>query len=169
VSVAGAGPPAPGDVHSGARPFGCDHGRLSDESITVRIATHNDLDAVLKLWESARSEHAVSADRPEAVGRLLETDAESLLVAESDGSVVGVMIAAWDGWRGNMYRLAIDPRHRRRGIGRRLVDAGEKSLRARGARRVTALVAFDDDRAGGFWDAVGYPPDQEIGRRVRNI
>ncbi|HEX7244323.1 MAG TPA: hypothetical protein VF245_02005 [Solirubrobacterales bacterium] len=42
-------------------------------------------------------------------------------------------------------------------------------LRDRGARRVTALVAFEDERAGGFWEAVGYPRDREIGRRVRNL
>lgn len=34
---------------------------------------------------------------------------------------------------------------------------------------VTALVAFEDQAAGSFWDAAGYPQDAEIGRRVRNI
>ena len=42
-------------------------------------------------------------------------------------------------------------------------------MRALGAPRVTALVAFDDADAGGFWDAAGYPRDPEIGRRVRTI
>jgi ribosomal protein S18 acetylase RimI-like enzyme len=37
---------------------------------------------------------------------------------------VGTLVAAWDGWRGNMYRLAVLPEHRRAGIGRELVDAG---------------------------------------------
>jgi hypothetical protein len=36
-----------------------------------------------------------------------------------------------------------------------------------GARRVTALVAHE--HAGAFWTALGYPPDQEIGRHVRNL
>jgi len=49
------------------------------------------------------------------------------------------------------------------------VQAGEESLRRRGAQRVTALVAFDDRVAAGFWDAVGYPTDRQIGRRVRNL
>jgi len=34
---------------------------------------------------------------------------------------------------------------------------------------VTALVAFEDEAAGGFWDAAGYPPDEAIDRRVRNL
>jgi ribosomal protein S18 acetylase RimI-like enzyme len=38
-------------------------------------------------------------------------------VAEGDGEIVGALIAAWDGWRGNMYRLAVREGHRREGIG----------------------------------------------------
>jgi ribosomal protein S18 acetylase RimI-like enzyme len=148
---------------------GWHHGRLTDDSIMIRVATVADIDAVLGLWEVARTEHAATEDRPEAVQRLLATDAEALLVAERDGSLVGAVIGAWDGWRGNIYRLAIDPAHRRRGIGTRLVSAAEASLYERGARRVTALVAFEDERAGAFWDEAGYPADSAIGRRVRNL
>lgn len=135
--------------------------------MTVRPARQEDLDAVLALWGGARSAHAVTEDTPERVAALLEHDA--LLVAEVDGDVVGAVIAAFDGWRGNFYRLAVAPAVRRRGIGAQLVAAGEAHLRAAGAPRVTALVAFDDDVARGFWAAVGYDADHEIGRMVRSI
>ncbi len=68
-----------------------------------------------------------------------------------------------------MYRLAVREDHRREGIGIALTRAGEEYLRGRGAHRITALVAFDDDAAGAFWDSAGYPHDREIGRRVRNL
>jgi ribosomal protein S18 acetylase RimI-like enzyme len=68
-----------------------------------------------------------------------------------------------------MYRLAVRDDHRRQGIGLALTRAGEGYLRRRGARRVTALVAFEDEVAGEFWESAGYPRDQEIGRRVRNL
>lgn len=93
----------------------------------------------------------------------------ALLVAERRGEIVGALIAGWDGWRGNMYRLAVSREHRREGIGIALTRAGEEYLLGCGVRRVTALVAFDDEVAGAFWEAAGYPRDQEIGRRVRNL
>ena len=68
-----------------------------------------------------------------------------------------------------MYRLAVRDGDRREGIGLALTRAGENHLRERGARRVTALVANEDEVAAGFWESAGYPRDREIGRRVRNL
>ena len=122
---------------------------------------------MLELWAAARSSHAVTPDEPSAVEGLLQDG--SLLVAVRKGAVLGALIAAWDGWRGNMYRLAVVPEERRSGIGRTLVEAGEAALRARGAKRVTALVAKDDEVACGLWLAAGYENDERIGRFVRNL
>jgi ribosomal protein S18 acetylase RimI-like enzyme len=121
------------------------------------------------LWAQARSEHASTADRRDDVERLIADSPAALLVAERDGEIVGALIAAWDGWRGNMYRLAVRDGHRRQGIGLALTRAGEEYLRGCGARRITALVAFDDERAGAFWESADYPRDRVIGRRVRNL
>jgi ribosomal protein S18 acetylase RimI-like enzyme len=143
--------------------------RLSAPDVQVRRAGASDAPGVLSLWDESRSGHASISDRVEDLERLVADSPAALLVAERDGEIVGALIAAWDGWRGNMYRLAIRHDCRREGIGIELTRAGEEYLRGRGARRVTALVAFDDEVAGGFWDAAGYPRDEEIGRRVRNL
>lgn len=142
---------------------------MSGERVDVRRCRQDDVAAVLELWRGARSGHASTADRVEDVERLVADSPAALFVAERDGEVVGALIAAWDGWRGNMYRLAVRDGDRREGIGLALTRAGEDYLRRCGARRVTALVAFDDEAAAGFWDSAGYPLDREIGRRVRNL
>ncbi len=135
----------------------------------MRHAVVGDASAVLDLWAASRSGHASTADRREDVERLVADSPAALLVAERGGEIVGVLIAAWDGWRGNMYRLAVHEEQRRLGIGLALTRAGEEYLQQRGARRITALVANDDEVAGGFWESAGYPFDHEIGRRVRNL
>jgi ribosomal protein S18 acetylase RimI-like enzyme len=142
---------------------------LPAQETKVRLGQAPDLPKVLTLWETARSGHASTPDRVEDLERLIGDSPAALLVAERDGEIVGALIAAWDGWRGNMYRLAVQGDCRRQGIGLGLTRAGEEYLRSCGACRITALVAFDDDDAGGFWNSAGYPQDEEIGRRVRNI
>ena len=124
---------------------------------------------VLGLWAEARSGHASTPDRAEDVERLVDEYPTALLVAEREGEIVGALIAAWDGWRGNMYRLVVREGCRRQGIGIALTRAGEEHLRGCGACRVTALVAFEGEAAGAFWESAGYPMDREIGRRVRNL
>lgn len=124
---------------------------------------------MLELWQQARSEHASTADRLEDVERLIGESPAALLVAERNGEILGALIAAWDGWRGNMYRLAVREGSRRQGIGLALARAGEDYLRRCGAHRITALVAFGDETAASFWEQAGYPIDQKIGRRVRNL
>lgn len=135
----------------------------------VRECREQEMSAVLDLWQQARSEHASTSDRIPDVQRLISQAPGSLLVADADGVIVGALIAAWDGWRGNMYRLAVRREDRRRGIGLALVRAGEEHLRRQGASRITALVAYQDEVAAAFWESAGYPQDREIGRRVRNL
>lgn len=135
----------------------------------MRRCSHDDVGAVLELWELARSGHASTPDHREDIERLVEDSPAALLVAEAAGQIVGAVIAAWDGWRGNIYRLAVHAGYRRQGIGTQLTEAAENYLRSCGVHRVTALVAYDDRPVGSFWDAAGYPKDAEIGRRVRNI
>jgi ribosomal protein S18 acetylase RimI-like enzyme len=142
---------------------------LAIDRVVIRSGSRADIDDVLALWELARSEHAVTPDRAEDVERLCDEDSGAVQVAEHKGEIIGVVIAAWDGWRGNLYRLAVHPRHRRIGIAAELVQAGEAHLERKGARRVTALVAHDDLGTGAFWDAAGYPTDQNMGRRVKNL
>lgn len=142
---------------------------MSERDFVVRVCRPGEGSVVLELWQEARSEHASTVDRLEDVQQLLSTVAGSLLVADADGVIVGALIAAWDGWRGNMYRLAVRFEHRRRGIGLALVRAGEEHLRRQGARRITALVGYEDEVASAFWGSAGYPQDHEIGRRVRNL
>jgi ribosomal protein S18 acetylase RimI-like enzyme len=142
---------------------------VSANGAQVRAAECADVTAILALWADGRSGHASFPDSAESVERLLADRPDALLVAELDGIVVGALIAASDGWRGNMYRLAVAPAHRRRGIAQLLVREGERGLRERGIARITALVARDDEAARGFWAAAGYGDDREIGRFVRNV
>src|SRR3954453_16977124 len=135
--------------------------------VTIRVARETDVRAVLALWEAARSPAASTPDDHAGVARLIEDTGDALLVAEHAGRIVGALVAAWDGWRGNMYRLAVLPGFRRRAIARRLVGAGGERLRAKGAVRVTALVAHDEAEATGLWRAVGYERDEDVVRFVR--
>jgi ribosomal protein S18 acetylase RimI-like enzyme len=134
--------------------------------LTIRSATEQDVESVLCLWEASGGPPTIT-DTHEGLSTLLAGDSEALLLAEHDGAVVGSLIAAWDGWRGSFYRLAVHPDRRREGIATVLLREGDHRLRARGAVRLTAIVAENDPVAIGFWQATGYARQRDRVRFVR--
>ncbi len=123
---------------------------------------------MLELWQKSRDWTAKTDERA-GLAALIEREREALLVAELDGRLVGSLIAAWDGWRGNMYRLTVEPSWRRRGIAGRLITTGEERLRALGARRISALVWREDGPAVLTWLSAGYEAGEATGQFVKTI
>ena len=117
----------------------------------IRPATADDVTGVLAFWDAAAQ--PTSTDSVEVLTNLVGHDPGALIVAEADGAIVGTVIAGWDGWRGSIYRLAVDPAQRRTGLGSSLLRAAEARLASVGARRLHAIVVESNDNAVAFWDA----------------
>ena len=100
---------------------------------------------------------------------MIREPAASLLVATIDNQIVGSVIGGWDGWRGNIYRLAVTPEFRRKGIARLLVAEISRELIAKGATRLAALVEHEHQWAMDFWDSasdLGYQRDPKFARYI---
>ncbi len=126
---------------------------------------------MLELWARAGASPTLT-DTPEVLAQLLESTQSVLLLAEIDGGLAGTVIGGWDGWRGNIYRLAVVPEYRRRGVASALMREVDAALAAMGARRITALVERDHPWAVGFWNALeraGYRYDPTMTRYVKNF
>src|SRR6266511_5989412 len=85
--------------------------------LSIRTATDNDIPDVLELWRDAGTAPSATDD-PDGLSVLIASHPDALLLAERGGTFVGVLVATLDGWRGNMYRLAVVPAHRRGGVAR---------------------------------------------------
>ena len=83
-------------------------------SLSIRACRLEDRDGVLELWRQADATPGVT-DTPDDLRRAVAESPAHVLVAEVGGHVIGSIIGTFDGWRGNIYRLAVHPDYRRRG------------------------------------------------------
>lgn len=71
----------------------------------IRTAGAGDLPAILELWQRAGTEPGHTDDLG-SLTKLIAHDPGAVLVAAEEATIAGSVIAAWDGWRGTIYRLA---------------------------------------------------------------
>ncbi|MGH3314266.1 MAG: GNAT family N-acetyltransferase [Streptomyces sp.] len=138
------------------------------DDLAIRAATDADLDRVLAFWKTAAEGTSISDDT-DGVAVLVARDPEALLLAERNGELAGTVIAAFDGWRCHLYRLAVDPRQRRQGVATALLTAAEQRFAEVGGRRADAMVLDRNASGRGAWSAAGYASEPQWSRWVKHL
>jgi ribosomal protein S18 acetylase RimI-like enzyme len=135
----------------------------------LRTASPEDAGDLVALWREAAENSGRPPDTADAVTALLGRDPEAVILAEHDGVLIGSVIAGWDGWRYHLYRLAVRPGWRRRGVGAALLSAAERRLWDLGATRIDAMVLDDNDLGQNLWRASGYRRQDDWRRWVKML
>jgi ribosomal protein S18 acetylase RimI-like enzyme len=89
--------------------------------------------------------------------RSAESGGQAMFLAWDDGQPVGIAGAFRDdGGIWNIVAMWVDPRHRREGIGRALLDAVTAHVRAQGATKVVLGVTEGNDAARALYERYGF-------------
>ena len=131
---------------------------FSIQDILIRpFSFPEDYDEVYALWAKAGDGiHLRVSDEANEIEKKIARDPDLFLLAEMDGTIIGSIMGGFDGRRGMMYHLAVASEYRRNGIGNLLVDALEKSLKAKGCIRYYLLVTKDNKEATSFYQSRGW-------------
>jgi len=138
------------------------------DAMHIRPFDEADTDAVIALWEASGLLRPWNDPRRD-IQRKLEVQRELFLVGEADGRIVAAAMAGYEGHRGWVNYLAVDPGTRGKGYGRELMAHIERVLEANGCPKVNLQVRADNTEAIDFYRALGYEVDAAISMGKRLI
>lgn len=138
--------------------------------INIRIMSINDYDDIYNLWINTPGMGLNSTDDSrEGIEKYIKRNPTSSFVAESDGKIIGVIMAGHDGRRGFIHHTAVLPDYRNQGIAKKLVNSAIDALEKEGINKV-ALVAFKKNEIGNkFWRDIGFTDRSDLIYRNKNI
>jgi ribosomal protein S18 acetylase RimI-like enzyme len=134
---------------------------------TLRQYRPEDEREVVELWIRCGLVRPQNDPRKD-IARKLQVRPEFFRVGVCAGKIVATIMVGYEGHRGWINYLAVDPGCRRRGYGRQLMNEAERLLRAEGCPKINLQVRKANTEVLAFYSAIGYVPDDvvSLGRRL---
>ncbi len=133
----------------------------------IRPFAKSDEVAVIRLWERCELTRPWN-DPHRDIRRKLAVRPDLFLVGAISGEVVGSVMVGYDGHRGWINYLAVDPDYRKRGLGRLLMAEAELRLLREGCPKVNLQVRATNPEVVAFYRGLGYQVEERIslGKRL---
>jgi ribosomal protein S18 acetylase RimI-like enzyme len=139
------------------------------QTVEIRPFRPSDEEHVIALWSRCGLARAWNDPRKD-IARKEREHPELFLVALSGATLVASVMAGYDGHRGWMNYLAVDPERQRTGLGRAMVQEAEHRLRALGCAKINLQIRRDNVQAAEFYSRLGYSEDDVVsfGKRLES-
>jgi ribosomal protein S18 acetylase RimI-like enzyme len=124
-------------------------------SFTVRPIEDADIDPVVQLWTEAGVTRPWNDPRRD-IELCRKSSHSTILIGLHAGAIVATVQVGEDGHRGWVYYVAVLPELQGSGMGRRIMQAAEDWLRARGIWKLNLLVRADNLKVIEFYQRLGY-------------
>lgn len=127
----------------------------SQDALSIRAMRGGEEQTVIDLWQKAGLNRPYNNPGRDVALARQGPSSEILVGLEGEGIRASVLVG-YDGHRGCVYYLAVDPETQGSGFGRQMMDAAEAWLRERGVWKLNLMVRETNAKVHGFYEALGY-------------
>ena len=132
----------------------------------IRTFEDGDEPAVVALWARCGLMRPWN-DPHRDIARKCAFQRDLFLVGTIDGTVVAAVMGGYDGHRGWINYLAVDPDQRRGGLGRQLMDDVRRRLQGLGCAKINLQIRRDNLEALAFYGRLGFVEDAVVSLGLR--
>lgn len=111
---------------------------------------------VVELWQQVFGYETAHNEPNLAISKKIAINDGLFFVAVEGKEVIGTIMAGYDGHRGWLYSVAVDPKKRLSGLGRALVQHAERALADLGCMKVNLQLLATNEATAAFYKSVGY-------------
>ena len=134
---------------------------MSEEQYIIRPFKLEDKNSVVELWKICRLTRPWNNPEKD-IERKLNVQSEMFLVLEIQGSIIGSVMAAYDGHRGVINYLAVHPSYQKKGYGKILMAHVEHELLNKGCPKINLLVRSDNLNVKRFYKGLHYDEQDDV-------
>ncbi len=131
---------------------------------SIREMSIGDYENTIVLLRDAEGVRLRAVDSREGVERYLRRNAGLSFVAEDGDRIIGCIMCGHDGRRGYLQHLLVSSAHRRKGIGKALVERCLEKLKQLGISKAHIDVLTSNEAAASFWKKRGWQKREDIYR-----
>lgn len=132
------------------------------DQLFIRSFQISDEPDVIDLWH--RCNLVVPQNDPKKdIKMKLQIQPELFLVGAISDRIVSTVMSGYDGHRGWLYYLAVDPDFQKHGIGRLMVEKTEIKLRKLGCPKINLQVRNSNKAVIAFYEHIGFGNDDVLG------
>lgn len=130
---------------------------MNSQGVSIRQFEPEDYESIITLWTVANLPvRPKGRDSYERIMDQVKNKNTILLVAESNGKIIGTVLGTHDGRKGWINRLVVDAEFRRRNIAQRLVREVEKWIEGNGLEVFACVIEGDNTTSMEFFKKLGY-------------
>ena len=140
---------------------------MQDQIMEIRIFEEKDREAVIKLWQTC--DLTRSWNNPDKdIDRKTQFQSGLFFVGEVGEQIIASAMAGYDGHRGSVFYLAVNPDYQGHGYGQELMVHIENSLINLGCPKINVVVRSTNDHVLGFYNNMAYVADDvvSVGKRL---
>ena len=110
---------------------------------------------VIDLWKKCNLIKSWN-DPNKDIDRKLKVNDSLFLIVEFNKVIIGSAMIGYDGHRGSLYYLAVDPKHQRKGVGKMLMKEIEKRLIEVGCPKINIFIRNSKIEVKAFYQSIDY-------------